>query len=184
MSNFRYQISNESGQSLIEAIIAIAIATVGFIGIATLLAQSLHIAKAIADQETATYLASEGIELSKNMLDHDANSRFGAWGTCFDGDSGTGTLVAGGAIELDFQSTKCNRFFNFDPLYYDPVTHFYGYANDLPARDNPIKTSFTREIDINAVATGVVEVRSIVRWSTGGFSQNLELVDYFYDWRP
>src|SRR6185369_4698812 len=78
-----------SGQSLIEAIIAITLLTIGFLGIARLLSQSLFFTKVVSDQTTATYLAAEGIEIVKNLIDHDVymqlhNPPLGpGWGNCF-----------------------------------------------------------------------------------------------------
>ncbi|MDE2019516.1 MAG: hypothetical protein KGJ13_04165 [Patescibacteria group bacterium] len=183
MQNSKYHISGKSGQSLIEAMVAIAIATVGFIGIASLLAQSLYLAKVISDQETATYLASEGIELAKNLLDHDINlASFGVpWGSCWNG----GKTLNDPHVELDYGSVDCSKHFipgHGDPLYYDPVTHYYGY--NLPAADNPVKTGFVREIIIQKDTNPDMTVLSIVTWATGGYSQSLTLEDHFYNWKP
>ncbi len=163
--------------------IAISLLTVGFIGIAALLSQSLYLTRVISDQTTATYLASEGIELAKNLIDHDVYMHLAGlgtgWGTCFN-ISNPGTTE----IELDYTSLDCSKaYFAGDFLQFDPVTGLYGYSSDLPAADNPIPTKFTREIDINLQGNEIT-VNSKVRWNTGAFtSQSVNLEDHFYNWR-
>ena len=51
--------------------VAITVLTVGFLGISSLLSQSLALNRVTTNEITATYLASEGIEIAKNLIDHD-----------------------------------------------------------------------------------------------------------------
>ncbi len=55
---------------MIEMIVAISIISVSLLGILILVNRALGVNRLIAEQYTATYLASEGIELVKNMFDH------------------------------------------------------------------------------------------------------------------
>ncbi len=184
--------NTRSGQSLIEAIIAISLLTVGFIGIAALLSQSLFLTRVVSDQTTATYLAAEGIELAKNLIDHDVYMHLAGlgtgWGSCF--ANSLATALAPGATasyEFDYTSTDCNKaYFSTEVLQFDPVTGLYGYASDLPVGDNPVPTKFTREIRMGWSVDGKqFTVNSIVRWGTGAFvPQDIDLEDHFYSWRP
>jgi len=174
--------ASRSGQSIIEAVIAISILTVGFLGIAALLSQSLYLERVVADQTTATYLAAEGIELMKNLSDHDVYMRLAGlgpgWGNCL-------PHPGWNEIELDYSSLDCSRSFDSgDFLKFDPATGLYGY--NLLAADNPVATNFTRDIRVFwAPGQPNMDVQSIVSWSTGPFtSQTVVLEDYFYNWHP
>ena len=63
--------TSRRGQSIIEAMVAISILTTGFLGIFALLSKSFFLSRVVADETTATYLASEGMEITKNIIDHD-----------------------------------------------------------------------------------------------------------------
>jgi hypothetical protein len=173
------------GQSIIEAIVAITVLTTGFLGIATLLARSLFLSRVVADQITANYLASEGIEIAKNLIDHDVYETLAGipgygWGRCFTYQGSNPEDV-----EVDYTTTQCASMSAFvipgDPLLYDPVTHLYSY--NPPFADNPVTTDFTREIRVK-LNGDVIVVDSIVRWDTGAeTNQSLKLEDTFYNWR-
>src|SRR5665213_3037246 len=122
------KILNHGGQSLVEVMLALSVLTVGFLGILTLLAQSIHISKTLSDQTTAAYLAAEGIEVAKNLIDHDMYQSVehvpGAtgWGSCFG-------LTVGQQqdFEMDYSQATCppSLYNASDILYYDPTTHLY-----------------------------------------------------------
>jgi len=166
-----------SGQSLVEAMVAITALTVSFLGISTLLAQSLSLNRTTTDELKATYLASEGIEIVKNLNDHDvyayqAMKQATGWGTCFQG---------GGDFELDYKTTDCSALtpFSGDPLYYHADTHLYDYD-----ANGGTPTDFTREIIVTNILPGQeIQVDSIVRWpGSGGSAPSVDLQDDFYYW--
>jgi type II secretory pathway pseudopilin PulG len=173
----------KKGQSLIEVIVALAILTAGFLGILTLLAQSIHISKTISNETTATYLAAEGLELSKNLIDHDvyeniAGFGFG-WGACFL------PLSAGQSHDYEFDYTQITcpppDYSGSDVLYYSPATHLYSYTNS----GGSIATFFTRRIRVTMdPSIPEITVQSIVSWPTGLTNQSVTLTDNFYNWHP
>jgi hypothetical protein len=172
--------------------VALSILVIGFLGILTLLAQSIHISKNLSDQVTATYLAEEGIELSKNILDYDMYRRVA-------GTDGTGwglggvdpTLVPGHSYEIDY--TSCNNL-----LSSAPTCHLFSYSADTvlgfdpnpgPQQDlyfygAPDPTPFTREIRVTSTGVNEITIDSIVRWTVGGGTQEIDLEDHFYNWHP
>ena len=165
--------------------LALAVLTAGFLGILTLLAQSLHISKSISNETTATYLAAEGIELTKNLIDHDVYEHlaFGGfgWGFCFQPLSAGQTNNYG----FDYSQTTCPPPDNSASfLYFDPATHLYSYANS----GGSVLTGFKRLIRVTMNANPTLPeltVRSIVNWTTGPFtSQSVDLEDDFYNWHP
>jgi hypothetical protein len=153
------------GQALVEAIIAIGVLLVGFMGVFTLLSQSLGLNRVVADNYTATYLAMEGIEIVKNLIDSNA---IGArpW------TSG----LADGDYEVQFDSTSLSASQN-RTLSFDPNQKLFGYNGSRP-------TAFTRTVTLAKVNANELRVTSNVAWTTrGGGSFNVNLEDHFYNWR-
>lgn len=170
---------NHSGQSLVEAIIALGILTTGLLGMLTLLAQSFYLNRVASTDTQATYLAAEGIEITKNLIDHDVYLFLaglgGGWGTtCF------GSVVGyTHDFELDYSTTGCPSDFTGSgrTLSFDTTTHLYGYAGGQP-------TSFVRMVRVSRPSAQEIEVQSIVKWDAGLISQqSINLDDHFYSWR-
>jgi hypothetical protein len=174
-----------SGQSLIEVMVAITLLTVGFLGITSLLSQSLALNRVVANQLTATYLASEGVEVAKNLIDHDfyaqqIDGQGDGWGSCFG---------SGGDFELAYDTPDCSSLTEFvgagDPLYYHPDTHLYDYDSN-----GGTETNFTRDIRVQRNSTGPsdttgdeITVKAIVSWpGLAGAGESVTLEDHFYKW--
>ena len=175
------KIRSRKGQSLLEAMIAIGVLVVGFLGIATLLSQSFFLSRTTADRLVATNLASEGIELAKNLIDHDVRTGSG-WGACF-------AIPVGGSgdYEIDYATLTGGQncppaSYGGHPLVFDQTAHLYGY--NFPSTDDLAVTGFTRDIRISvptASQGNEIIVTAIVGWSNG---QNIILEDHFYYWHP
>jgi Tfp pilus assembly protein PilV len=163
---------SRKGQSLIEAMIALGVLTTGFLGIISILSKSFFYERMISDTMTATYLASEGIEVVKNIIDNAAlNSE---WGSCFSNGNYN--------YEVDYTSTcdNLNTYSASDYLSFDSNTGLYSYSYDssLP------KTNFSREIKI-AKNGDEITVNSIVNWNSGILTnQSITMEDHFYNWQP
>jgi hypothetical protein len=158
--------------------VAITMLTVGLFGMSSLLSQSLALNRVTTNEVTATYLASEGIEIAKNLIDHDVygqSAGAGGWGACF---------AAGGDFELDYATTDChslNRFVGAgDSLDYHADTHLYDY-NENGSGGGTV-TGFTREIKVQTNGDEIT-VNAIVSWSGfNGAPGNINLEDHFYKW--
>ena len=167
------------GQSLLEVMIALTMLTVGFLGIASLLAQSFFLGRAISNEAVATYLASEGIEIAKNLIDHDVYAHLASmgpgWNFCFG---------AGGDFQLDYATVNCSNLPLYDSanhLNLDPATHRYSYQETIGSA----ATVFTRDVRVTVPNVNEIVVNAIVRWSTGPLaSQSINLEDRFYNWHP
>lgn len=59
----------QDGQIMIEAIVAISMVTIGLLGIITLLINSSRWNRDVSHELVATYLAAEGVEVMKNLID-------------------------------------------------------------------------------------------------------------------
>jgi hypothetical protein len=198
-------IHSRRGQTLVEALIALSVLTVGFIGIVTLLNKSFELNRTTTNDTQATYLASEGIELAKNLIDYDAYYGFSTdipgnpenidWGCSFGlspGQQGDYALDYTVAPPTD-PSTSCyvppkvGGAVATDHLYIDPSTHLYSY------NVTGIATDFTRDVYITAVSSTPpqippqsyeFDVRSVVGWEDGLVSNTITLEDHFYNWYP
>lgn len=173
--------SSRKGQSLIEAMVALTILMVGLMGVLNLISRSLFLQHVTADQAKATYIASEGIEIAKSLIDHDVYlntataGASGGWGSCF----------SAGDYNLDYTTRTCITIPNYqgDPLYLDPQTSLYYTSTDAPAGSTA--TGFVRKITISYPNSNAIKVQSTVTWSTGTvIDQHLVLEDTFYNWHP
>jgi len=172
-----------SGQTMIEAIVAISVLTTGLLGMFTLLSKSFFLSRDLQDQTRATYLAAEGIELAKNMIDHDVylglatGGASGGWGACF-------PVAVGGSAdyEMDYTTKSCPPQAFLNPgrkLNFNNATKMYGYAAGGTA------TAFVRRIRVTKPSANEMDVQAIVTWSTGPITnQSIMVEDHFYNWHP
>lgn len=175
--------SSRRGQTLVEALIALSILTVGFIGIVFLLTKSFQLNRTVTDETQATYLAAEGIEVTKSLIDHDVYSGIAVgandFGKCFP--------LSGFYYPIDYTTTDCSKlqFSSSQPpkpdteLYFSPTTHLFSAFDPLGG----ITTDFTRTIHVANNGTSL-DVQSIVTWASGDLSNTITLEDVFYDWQP
>ncbi len=184
-----FRASSRSGQSVVEALIAIGVITTGFLGIVTLLSKSFFYYRDISDTLRANYLAVDGIEIAKNLIDHDVYQKAAgvpgaAWNACFSAYENPATGVADLALDyLAGQSGNCAGFQAYSvgtPLRFDPTVGRYSYQTTAGS----YASQFARDIRIVASGTEIT-VSSIVSWSTGPVtSQSVNLEDHFYNWKP
>jgi Tfp pilus assembly protein PilV len=176
-----FSIHSRRGQTLVEALVALSILTVGFVGIVTLLTKSFQLNRTTSNDTQATYLAAEGIEIAKNLIDHDVyeqlsgNSSY-SWGSCFP-YSGSHYYYP-----IDYGTTDCASLDVSNsppntPLYFDPATHTFS-TNAFAAAS----TDFVRNIEVTN-GGNELDVQSTVTWFDGGQSSTITLEDRFYNWR-
>ena len=155
----------KKGQLLIESGIAISILVIGLLGIFGLLSRSLSLNNVISSQYIASNLASEGVEVVKNLID--ANIiQFRPW------NQGIST----GSYEVVYNSQALepnqNRF-----LLFDSSDNTYNYQNGQP-------TFFKRVIEIENIGADEIRVNSKVNWQIKGGSYSINAEDHFFNWRP
>lgn len=173
------------GQTLVEALVALSILTVGLMGVATLLTKSFQLNRITTNDTQATYLAAEGIEIAKNLIDHDVYAALAGHGTGF----GTCFSLSGDYYPIDFTTSNCSVLVpSAGPpntkLYFDPVTKFF-----TTTAGGATPTNFVRNVKItnitNANGTIVeIDVQSTVKWASGLSSNSVTLEDHFYNWHP
>jgi Tfp pilus assembly protein PilV len=163
--NKKFSIS-ERGQLLVEAMITISVIIVGIVATLTLLSRSLSLNRVVSDQFTAAYLAAEGIEVVKNLIDTNY-IQGNEWNKDFDA----------GSYEVGYESRRLEKVSQGRQLLFDSATGRYGYALGRV-------TQFVRTVEIAPVGANEIKVNSIVRWKTrgaGSFEINTE--DHFFNWR-
>jgi len=163
--------SHHKGQTLVEAMVSAGILTVGLIGILTLLAQSFYLNRVVTDNYKATYLAAEGIEVVKSMLDHNTLLNIGCQCKSTPWNQG----FADGNYNVEYDSTSLLPP-SPQPLNFDGTTGLYSYGFGNP-------TNFRRTIHVSLYPDKIA-VSSVVTWSTGAFHSQIELDDVFYNWWP
>jgi type II secretory pathway pseudopilin PulG len=180
MEPLQTKTSRRRGQTLIEALIALSVITMGFLGIMALLSKSFFYNRTITDQLTASYLASEGIEIAKNLIDHDVFSG-AAWGSCFTANTSAMNGNNVGDFALDDASIDCLRGYSSGMfLQFDPATNAYRYG--ITAGSSA--TGFSRDVRVALTGANEITVTSIVRWDTGPVTgRSVVLEDHFYKWR-
>lgn len=158
--------ANNKGYILIEAIIGISIAIIGILGILGLLSRSASLNRVVADQFIGNYLAIEGIEITKNLIDANIIQQR-PWNYGFNT----------GSFEVDYSSL------NLEPnqdrrILFDSINKRYNYQTGT-------QTNFARTVNIELIGSEEIKVNSVVKWTTRGsgkFEVNLE--DHFFNWRP
>ncbi len=171
-----YSLKSNSGQVLVEATVALSILIIGYISILALLNRSLGQSSLIADQTIATYLASEGLEVVRNLID--AQPLKG---------EGFGNGISDGSYEVD-SNTQLETDVPEDG--FNPGSGIAGSLSATPLRFDPIEgynyivgepTRFFRTIQIKNPNPNQIQAISIIQWKTkGGGSNEVRLEDFFF----
>ena len=186
-------IHSRRGQTLVEALVALSILTMGFIGIISLLSRSFQLNRTASDDTQATYLAAEGIEVAKSIIDYDVYSAFATdpnnigWGCSF--GLTPGAPPTDFALAYDTNPGLCPAEPQTvaqvgDKLYFDSNADagagFYTYNNFYTSTD------FTRDVYLSTPlnSPNEIDVRSVVTWTNGPLSNTITLQDSFYNWHP
>lgn len=154
------------GQLLIESMIGISIAVVGLLGVLTLLSRSISLNRVVSNQFVGNYLAAEGIEITKNIIDSNI-IKGNPWNQGF----------SSGSFEADYNSLSLGQNQN-RRLLFDSINNLYSYQGGD-------QTSFVRTISVQLISSEEIKVNSIVEWTTrGGGNFKVDLEDHFFNWRP
>lgn len=162
--------SSQSGQFLIEMMVAVSLIVIGMLGVFAVLSQSLGLSRVAANQYIAAHLAAEGVEVTKNVLDQNFINRR-AWNLGFNNDT---YIVEFDSISL----TEVSENESQQPfLRFDENSKMYGYNSFWE------ETKFKREIIVdNRVEE--IKITSRVYWKDrGGASYETIVEDRFKNWR-
>lgn len=161
---------DRGGTLLIESMVAISVGVVGILGILALLSRSLGLHKEVGQKFIATYLAAEGIEVVKSLIDKNYVE-----GRAWNSD------LADGIYRVEYKSTALAT--TTPPLLFSQVEGTYGY-------DSGRTTPFIRVVTIKNIdrdgdgGADEIKVKAKVEWRRrGGGIETVELEDHFFNWR-
>lgn len=156
---------SRKGQLAIEAFIAMSIIVTSIVGVLALLSNSIALNRVVAERYIAVYLASEGIEVVKSVVDTNiVNGR--QWNQ----------NVGNGQYEVQYDSAALGPV-SGSPIKFDSVGKVYTY-------DRGSDTLFRRTISVARVGLDELDVSSSVTWtSRGGANLSVDLRDRFFNWR-
>ncbi|MEK7630246.1 MAG: hypothetical protein AAB432_02615 [Patescibacteria group bacterium] len=164
-----------TGQVMIETLVTISVVMIGLLGVLVLVSRSIAFNYDASEQFVATYLASEGIEVVKGVIDENYAANV-TW------DEG----ISNGQYQVNYKDdslgSSISGFENAQPLNFDSVTGIYDYISGAP-------TPFKRLVGISKIDNGGIGVSneiivvSTVEWLSRGATKKVTLEDHFFDWR-
>jgi hypothetical protein len=167
-----HKLEDREGSVLMESIIGISLVMIGIMGIITLLVRSSNLYNSAANNLKATYLAAEGIEVVKNVIDTSYVSNGNVWNP-----------PSSGWYYPDYLTTVGS----FSPVHNPPgprAAQFVKLDNESGYNLSVgTDTIFRRIVNIQNNGS-YLKVLSYVSWVEGGDQKQILLEDHFYDWRP
>lgn len=167
------RIQRSVGQTLVETMIALSVLVVGLMSLIGLLSRSFAISNIVSDNYAATYLAAEGIEVVKSLIDHNI-----AVGTSTAWNAGLGGCHPG-LCEVEWNSLSMSSE-SGRKLSLDVDTGLYSYQPG-------VRTRFTRTIAIELIDSDHIKVNSLVTWvGSGGVTgipiqSEVNIEDHFFN---
>lgn len=144
---------------------------VAILGIFTLSSRSVSLNRVVSDQYIGTYLAAEGIEVVKNIVDSNVVWQCDTWTE--------GLPATGKDYTVNWDSESLTEVQNSpEPLRFNDGLYEQGNQGEL--------TRFRRVIRLeNGTNANSFHVISTVEWEgRGGAEFEVVLEDVFYNWRP
>ncbi|PIR44358.1 hypothetical protein COV23_00185 [Candidatus Wolfebacteria bacterium CG10_big_fil_rev_8_21_14_0_10_31_9] len=171
MKQFNNKTIHNKGQLIVEAVVAISFIVIAVVSFFGLLAQSVGYNRFVSENYTATYLAAEGIEVIKNIIDSNIlNAR--PWNL----------NIGSGDYEIEYNTTSVAT-----PNYSDRVLRINSdgiYTQDLSGQETPFKRKISIRYNSSRIPLGdEIIVNSIVTWTSRGQNQQVNLEDHFFNWR-
>jgi hypothetical protein len=172
--------SSEKGQILNEAIVAMGIVTVGVVAIFGFITRAISQGRYIADQTAAVNLASEGVEVAKNILDANAlrppggpwNSGFNPPATAYYQIDYTERTLTGHSVSPNYGGSYP---YSLTPLGFQ--NGYYAYGVGTPS-------SFVRTVRVENISGSQIRVTSRVDWRSRNQRLNtVSIASDMFDWR-
>ena len=170
--------SKSNAFTLVEVLVAISILIIGILSGLVLVTRALYNVAVIKDRLTASFLAQEGIELTRQIRDSNFLRILNGESINWNNGLSTGSYYIKSNVEGDGpillvpvdDSSEVPNFF------YDKNLQIYNYT------DGEL-TNFNREIRItNITSNDEIRVESIMKWKTKSIDFNLTVEDHLYNW--
>ncbi len=167
-------IKNKEGSLIIESMVAAALVVVGLLGMFQLIYRSSNVDNSVIDKFQATYLAAEGIEVVKNVIDTNiANSL--PWNY---------NLTDGTYDDVSFDNLTINGSYGASTISLDRTEGVFEGQNSIFQSANPVTaTIFSRSVGVSSNGGSEIDVSSTVSWVEEGNPKSVVLEDRFYNWR-
>lgn len=197
----------QSGYSLVEALVAISVLLIAIVGPMTIAAQGIKSSQFALEQNTAFFLAQEGIEaifairnnyavddVDNGFEDTPSNNISWDWLTNEFGSSNPcPPAFFSGTVEckfgVDFSSPDVASSITTNECVGASPANCKLYMNELAppavyALTGPLESPYTRVITMRVISPQSVEVKSTVTWEShvfGGAVQTVQLTTYLFD---
>lgn len=161
----------KKGFTIIEVIVAIFVIVTGFVGVLSLVTQTVSSATYSKDKLIAAYLAQEGIEIVRNIRDTNWISGVG-W------DTDLTSCSAASPCQGDYNDSSLSPYAD-NPLNIETASGYYGY-------DSGTSTKFKRKITITSTTdpdgNPILNVSVLVQWQEREKTYSLEAQENLYNW--
>lgn len=155
------------GFTLVEALVALALLTVGLIPAFIQATNALALSTSVRSSLTASNLAQEGVEVVRAV--RDAN-----WLAGQPFDTNLDSCDAGCTVQFDGDAPVVGTFVAV-PLNLDPATGLYQYGSGM-------SSGFKRTVFITAEAAHHLNVLVVVEWTERSGPKKFELEYHLYNW--
>ena len=168
----KLKLSNNSGISILEVIVAVMIIAMGMIGVLSLVIQNIQAQYINKNVLIASGLAQEGLELVRNVRDLN-------WLTL--GNNWSQNIIGDGTYAIDYNGRSSindavNNINDAGARLYIDGNGFYTHA--------PTATSTNMFRIITVVDNGdYLDVKCAIRWTQGNQNHDYTAETYLYDWR-
>lgn len=136
---------------MIEIMIAMSVAIVGLVGVISFISNSIGLSRVATEQYAGSNLASEGLELVKNIIGRNKLQNL-AW------DNG---LSLAGDYQMDYNDTILAPYSPAQKLLFNSGAGIYSY-------DSGTATKFNRKITLERVGADEIRAVSLVSWTGRG----------------
>ena len=173
------------GFTLIEAIVAIGVISVGFVGALVLLSKSASQVNLLKNRVIAAHLAEEGVEVVYNIRDTNwLNPANPGWRNGLD-DTANG-IVNYDSLSVTVNSDQNSWCLNWDGAHYKHATGPSYICSTTFKRHIEIQTK--DDVDLIDPDTGqklkYMEVKSVVTWQEKGQTHPpIVVIDNLYGWK-
>lgn len=157
-----------AGFTLVEALVALALLTVGLIPSFLQASGALALSQSIRNTVVAAHLAQEGIEVARALRDE-------SWFSGQPFDQGLNSCAAGCQVQYD-TTTPLNLLDN-PPLKIDPDTGLFQYAI---GDDSP----FSRRITVTPVSPEELKVIGVITWRERSVDRSFSVETHLFNWAP
>ena len=166
----------DNGFTIIEALVAIFVLTVGIVGCMTLANQVLRTSEISKDRLIAVNLAQEGIEVIRNIRDTNWLVGTGNWNDNIISDCNGSSLNKQVAYNSTSTEAYADSYLKLDSN---------GYYNYTSGNDTTFKRKLTVQClefpEAGQYKKMLVEAR--VYWTSRGTSKEILMTEHLYDWK-